>query len=121
MNDKPLYAISAVSELLGLHPQTLRQYEKMGLVVPSRSIGNTRRYSDDDVVKLQYITSLTKNMGINLAGVQVIMEMRNQIDFLNKQILSAENFIKTKYGEEIQLYKHEQRKENSVKIKIERE
>lgn len=121
MKDKPLYAISVVSELLGLHPQTLRQYEKMGLVVPSRSIGNTRRYSDDDVVKLQYITSLTKNMGINLAGVQVIMEMRSQIDFLNKQIISVENFIKTKYGEEIQLDKHEQRKENSMKIKIERE
>lgn len=121
MKDKPLYAISAVSELLGLHPQTIRQYEKIGLVIPSRSIGNTRRYSDDDVEKLQYITSLTKNMGINLAGVQVIMEMRNQIDFLSRQIISTEHFIKTKYGEKIKLDKPEYHNENSLKIKIERE
>lgn len=120
MKNQPLYVISIVSEILGLHPQTLRQYEKIGLVIPSRSVGNSRRYSEDDVEKLRYITSLTKNMGVNLAGVQIIMEMKSQISSLNKQISSVEEHIKIKYGEDIQL-KHAENAENFIKIKIERE
>ena len=118
MKDKPLYVISVVSELLELHPQTLRQYEKLGLVIPSRSTGNSRRYSEEDVEKLKYITTLTKEMGVNLAGVQLIMEMKEQINMLNKQIQSIEEAIKTKYGEEIKKVKQD---ENFIKIKIERE
>lgn len=119
MKDKPLYVISVVSELLGLHPQTLRQYEKIGLVIPSRSVGNTRRYSEDDVEKLQYITALTKDMGVNLAGVQIIMEMREEINSLNRRILSVEELIKNKYGEEIKLSPEDEK--SFKKIKIERE
>lgn len=120
MKNQPLYVISIVAEILGLHPQTLRQYEKIGLVIPSRSVGNSRRYSEDDVEKLRYITSLTKDMGVNLAGVQIIMEMKNQISSMNRQISSVEEHIRTKYGEDIKL-KNNDSSESSVKIKIERE
>lgn len=120
MKHKPLYVISIVAELLGLHPQTLRQYERMGLIVPSRTEGNTRLYSEEDVERLRYITLLTKEMGVNLAGVEIIMQMREQIDALNRQINNIGEHIKRKYGEEIVL-KTDQKNRSVTKIKIERE
>ncbi len=120
MKHKPLYVISIVAELLGLHPQTLRQYERMGLIVPSRTEGNTRLYSEEDVERLRYITLLTKEMGVNLAGVEIIMQMREQIDALNRQLNNIGEHIKSKYGEEIAL-KTDQKNCSVTKIKIERE
>ena len=77
---KPLFMISVVAELLDIHPQTLRLYEREGLVVPQRTEGNTRLYSQDDIEKLRRILRLTRDLGVNLAGVQVILGMREKME-----------------------------------------
>jgi len=94
MRNKPLYIISIVSEMLDLHPQTLRQYERLGLVTPQRTSGNTRLYSEEDLETLKFILNLTKEMGINLAGVEVILNMRDQIEELQMQNHQLKEFIK---------------------------
>lgn len=70
------YSISAVAELYNIHPQTLRLYEREGLLLPSRSVGNTRLYEDSDLERLEIILSLTRELGVNLAGVEIILNMR---------------------------------------------
>ncbi|ADD68473.1 transcriptional regulator, MerR family [Denitrovibrio acetiphilus DSM 12809] len=94
MKNTPLYIISIVSEMLDLHPQTLRQYERLGLVHPQRTQGNTRLYSEDDLQTLKFILTLTKDMGVNLAGVEVIMNMREQMAELQEQNNQLKEFIK---------------------------
>ncbi len=96
-----MYVISIVSDILGLHPQTLRQYERIGLIIPSRTMGNTRLYSDEDIEKLRFITVLTKDMGVNLAGVEVIMQMRDEIQSLTNKLNDMQRHINTTYGEDI--------------------
>ncbi|MDE7168967.1 MAG: helix-turn-helix transcriptional regulator, partial [Mucispirillum sp.] len=112
---KPKYIISVASEILGLHPQTLRQYERMGLVIPARLDGKNRLYSEEDMEKLRYITALTKNMGVNLAGVAIIMDMRDKISMLTEQISVMEAKISLKYGENISL-NEESREIKKIKI-----
>lgn len=73
------YMISAVAETYGLHPQTLRMYEREGLLNPSRSEGNTRLYTNEDLEQLELILSLTRDLGVNLAGVEVILNMRRRM------------------------------------------
>jgi MerR family transcriptional regulator, heat shock protein HspR len=85
-DDRPVYMISVAAELAGVHPQTLRIYERKGLVRPKRTQGNTRRYSDADVELLRWIQALTQDEGINLAGVKHIMEMRAQLDELRSRV-----------------------------------
>jgi MerR family transcriptional regulator/heat shock protein HspR len=126
MANKPLYVISIVSEMLELHPQTLRQYEKMGLVTPSRTMGNTRLYSDEDIERLKFIITLSKDMGVNLAGVEIILNMREQIEALQGQIENMKNYIKTRIGEEMKEREAEKalipsQKKGIIKVKIERE
>lgn len=94
MRNKPLYIISIVSEMLDLHPQTLRQYERLGLVNPQRTSGNTRLYSEEDLETLKFILTLTKDMGVNLAGVEVILNMRSQIEELQNQNEQMKEFIR---------------------------
>jgi len=94
MKNKPVYIISIVSEMLDLHPQTLRQYERLGLVNPQRTQGNIRLYSEEDLETLKFILTLTKDMGVNLAGVEVILNMRNQIDELQAHNEHLTEFIK---------------------------
>ncbi len=96
MKNKPVYIISIVSEMLDLHPQTLRQYERLGgLVNPQRTQGNIRLYSEEDLETLKFILTLTKDMGgINLAGVEVILNMRRQIDELQAHNEQLTDFIK---------------------------
>jgi len=94
MSKKPLYIISIVSEMLELHPQTLRQYERLGLVNPKRTQGNTRLYSDEDLETLKFIITLTKEMGINLAGVEVILNMKKQLEELQTQNNQLKDFIR---------------------------
>ena len=72
------YTISAVAELFDIHPQTLRLYEREGLLKPSRSEGNTRLYEDSDIERLEIILSLTRDLGVNLAGVEIILNMREK-------------------------------------------
>jgi MerR family transcriptional regulator/heat shock protein HspR len=84
--NRAVYMISVAAELAGVHPQTLRIYERKGLLRPQRTQGNTRRYSDADVELLRWIQALTQDEGINLAGVKRIMEMRAQMDELRRRI-----------------------------------
>ena len=84
--DRAVYMISVAAELAGVHPQTLRIYERKGLLRPKRTQGNTRRYSDADVEVLRWIQALTQDEGINLAGVKHIMEMRAQMDELRDRV-----------------------------------
>jgi MerR family transcriptional regulator/heat shock protein HspR len=77
---KPLFMISVVAEMLDIHPQTLRLYEREGLVIPQRTGGNTRLYSQEDIDKLRRILRLTRDLGVNLAGVQVILSMREKME-----------------------------------------
>jgi len=83
--------ISAVSEKYGIHPQTLRLYEREGLLRPSRSDGNTRLYTDEDLVRLEVILSLTRDLGVNLAGVEIILNMREKMEEMQRQM---ESFIR---------------------------
>jgi MerR family transcriptional regulator/heat shock protein HspR len=80
--ERAVYIISVAAELAGVHPQTLRIYERKGLVAPKRTSGNTRRYSDRDIQLLRQIQDLTQVSGINLAGVKVIIELQAQLDAL---------------------------------------
>ena len=81
-----LYMISVVSEMLGIHPQTLRLYEREGFIKPKRSGGNTRLYSDGDIEKLEMILRLTRELGVNLAGVEVILSMREKMDMMQQEM-----------------------------------
>lgn len=79
------YTISAVAELFEIHPQTLRLYEREGLLKPSRSIGNTRLYEDSDLERLEVILSLTRDLGVNLAGVEIILNMREKMNTMQRE------------------------------------
>ncbi len=78
--------ISVVSEMLGIHPQTLRIYEREGFIKPKRSEGNTRLYSEEDVEKLEMILRLTRELGVNLAGVEVILSMREKMEQMQREM-----------------------------------
>ncbi len=79
------YTISAVAELYDIHPQTLRLYEREGLLLPSRSVGNTRLYEDSDLERLEVILSLTRELGVNLAGVEIILNMRAKMAEMQRE------------------------------------
>ena len=79
------YLISAVATRYGIHPQTLRLYEREGLLIPSRSQGNTRVYVDRDLEKLELILSLSREMGVNLAGIEIIINMRRKMELMQKE------------------------------------
>src|SRR4028119_676554 len=79
------YTISAVAEIYEIHPQTLRLYEREGLLKPSRSDGNTRLYTDTDLERLEVILSLTRDLGVNLAGVEIILNMREKMDAMQRE------------------------------------
>ncbi len=83
---KAAYMISAVAESYGIHPQTLRLYEREGLLKPSRTEGNTRLYTEEDVERLELILSLTRDMGVNLAGVEIVLNMREKMERMQKQM-----------------------------------
>jgi MerR family transcriptional regulator/heat shock protein HspR len=79
-DDEPMYLISVVASMLDIHPQTLRQYEREGLIAPSRSRGRIRMYSQKDIEKIEFILRLTRQMGVNLAAVDIILKLKCQID-----------------------------------------
>ncbi len=83
---KAAYMISAVAEQYQIHPQTLRLYEREGLLAPSRSEGNTRLYTDEDIERLEVILKLTRELGVNLAGVEIILNMREKMESMQRQI-----------------------------------
>ncbi|CAD7286609.1 heat shock protein transcriptional repressor HspR [Campylobacter suis] len=93
--DEPLYLISVVAKVLSVHPQTLRQYEREGLVEPSRTDGRMRLYSQRDVDKVKMILRLTRDLGVNLAGVDVILQLKDKMDEFEATI----NELKTQLGQ----------------------
>jgi MerR family transcriptional regulator/heat shock protein HspR len=87
------YMISAVAELYQLHPQTLRLYERVGLLKPSRSQGNTRLYTEGDLERLEVILTLTREMGVNLAGIEIILNMREKMTEMQRQMQAFTEFV----------------------------
>jgi MerR family transcriptional regulator/heat shock protein HspR len=84
--DEPVYLISVVSKMLNIHPQTLRQYEREGLIRPSRTEGKMRLYSQRDIDRLKLILSLVRDLGVNLAGVEIILQLKEEIEKLQAEI-----------------------------------
>lgn len=80
---RPKYRISVIARMLEIHPQTIRTYERLGLIEPARSSGNTRLFSEKDKLRIEKIQALTQDMGVNLAGVEIILKMLNQIEMMN--------------------------------------
>ncbi len=85
-SDEPCYVISVAARLTNLHPQTLRHYERIGLIKPARSSGNRRLYSQKDVERLRQIVRLTDEMGVNLAGVELILQMREEMRRMEQEM-----------------------------------
>ncbi|PYN07147.1 MAG: MerR family transcriptional regulator [Candidatus Rokuibacteriota bacterium] len=97
---KPLYMIGVVAEMLKVHPQTLRFYEKKGLVRPSRTEGQTRMYSAEDVDDIARLLRLTRDLGVNLAGVEIILKMRRRMIEMQKQIEDLLAYVRDNGGGE---------------------
>ncbi len=88
---KGAYMISSVAEMYGIHPQTLRLYEREGLLKPSRTEGNTRLYTDQDLQRLEFILSLARDLGVNISGMAIILQMRERMEEMQRQI---QDFVK---------------------------
>ena len=92
---KGVYMISAVAEMYEIHPQTLRLYEREGLLKPSRSEGNTRYYTDEDLERLEFILNLARDLGVNIAGIAIILQMRERMEEMNRQMQSFVEYVRT--------------------------
>ena len=90
---KPLYLIGVVADMLRVHPQTLRFYERKGLIRPSRTVGRTRMYSEEDVEDVRRILRLTRDLGVNLAGVEIILKMRRQMLLMQQELEELASYI----------------------------
>jgi MerR family transcriptional regulator/heat shock protein HspR len=93
------YTISAVAEMYEIHPQTLRLYEREGLLKPSRSDGNTRLYSDSDLERLEIILSLTRDLGVNLAGVEIVLNMREKMEAMQREFERFFDYLRSHANE----------------------
>jgi MerR family transcriptional regulator/heat shock protein HspR len=96
---KPLYMIGVVAEMLKLHPQTLRTYEKKGLIRPSRTVGRTRMYSAEDVEEIARVTRLGRDLGVNLAGIEIILKLRRRMLEMQAQIEDLMNYVRADMAE----------------------
>ena len=112
MDDRPRYMISVAADLVGMHPQTLRIYEAKGLVTPQRTAGNTRLYSEADLERLRLINRLTQELGLNLAGVEHVLRledelqrMQRRLDRLEREMRDAVDRIHRQYKRELVLYR----------------
>src|SRR5204862_314292 len=111
MDERPRYMISVAAELVGMHPQTLRMYEQKGLVQPKRTAGNTRLYSEADLERLRLIQKLTTRLGLNLAGVEAVLDLEEQLDRmqarmerLEREMREAIEQVHRQYRRELVLY-----------------
>ena len=112
MDDRPRYMISVAAELVGMHPQTLRIYAQKGLVRPKRTAGNTRLYSELDIERLRLIQQLTTEIGLNLAGVEQVMrlqdeltKMRARLDRMEQEMRDAIDQVHRQYRRDLVLYR----------------
>jgi MerR family transcriptional regulator, heat shock protein HspR len=92
---KGAYMISAVAEMYGIHPQTLRLYEREGLLKPSRTEGNTRLYTDEDLERLEFILNLARDLGVNIAGIAIILQMRERMEEMNRQMQGFVDYVRS--------------------------
>jgi MerR family transcriptional regulator/heat shock protein HspR len=112
MDDRPRYMISVAAELVGMHPQTLRMYEAKGLVRPKRTPGNTRLYSEADLERLRLIQQLTGQLGLNLAGVETVLRLEDELERMQRRLERMENEMRDRirtverhYKREVVLYR----------------
>jgi MerR family transcriptional regulator/heat shock protein HspR len=96
------YMISAVAEMYGIHPQTLRLYEREGLLKPSRTEGNTRLYTDEDIQRLEFILNLARDLGVNISGIAIILQMRERMEIMQKQMHEFVTYIQKEVMERAQ-------------------
>ena len=87
--------ISAVAEMYEIHPQTLRLYEREGLLKPSRTEGNTRLYTDEDLERLEFILNLARDLGVNIAGMAIILQMRERMEEMNRQMQNFVEYVRS--------------------------
>ena len=92
---KGAYMISAVAEMYEIHPQTLRLYEREGLLKPSRTEGNTRLYTDEDLERLEFILNLARDLGVNIAGIAIILQMRERMEEMNRQMQGFVEYVRS--------------------------
>jgi MerR family transcriptional regulator/heat shock protein HspR len=95
------YTISVVAEQYDIHPQTLRLYEREGLIKPSRSAKGTRYYTEEDIQRLELILNLTRDLGVNLAGVEIILNLRERMEQMQREFESFLHYIRDNLGQEI--------------------
>ena len=88
------YMISSVAEMYGIHPQTLRLYEREGLLKPSRTEGNTRLYTDEDLERLEIILSLARELGVNISGIAIILQMRERMEEMQRQMTDFVSYVR---------------------------
>jgi MerR family transcriptional regulator/heat shock protein HspR len=106
--------ISAVAELYKLHPQTLRLYERVGLLKPSRSDGNTRLYTDQDLERLEVIITLARDMGVNLAGIEIILNMREKMVEMEKQMTEFATVVQQELSRVSSLHNAEKPSQHAI-------
>ena len=114
MDDRPRYMISVAAEIVGMHPQTLRIYENKGLIRPKRTAGNTRLYSEADIERLRIVQRLTSELGLNLAGVELVLRLEDelrkahtQIERLQSQLREEIQKVHKEYRRDLVLYREE--------------
>ncbi|MGB9755935.1 MAG: MerR family transcriptional regulator [Desulfurella sp.] len=119
---KDVYSIGVFCKIVDIHPQTLREYEKSGIIKPKRTKGNVRFFTDEDIEDIRFIKEMTKTLGVNLAGVDVIMRLKNQIKDLEKLIEELYKRIQELNAREnntLPVVKEDTKKPNIIEIKIE--
>ena len=99
---KGAYMISAVAEMYDIHPQTLRLYEREGLLKPSRTEGNTRLYTDEDLERLEFILNLARDLGVNISGIAIILQMRERMEEMNRQMQSFVDYVRSEMLQHMQ-------------------
>lgn len=114
---KGAYMISAVSEMYDIHPQTLRLYEREGLLRPSRSDGNTRLYTDEDLERLEFILNLARDLGVNIAGIAIVLQMRERMEEMNRQMQGFVEYVRTEMLTRMQQGAHGQPEAGLVPIR----
>jgi MerR family transcriptional regulator/heat shock protein HspR len=107
MDDRPRYMISIAAELVGMHPQTLRIYEQKGLVRPKRTAGNTRLYSEADVERLRLIQRLTTEIGLNLAGVEQVLQLEDELNRMRRRVDRMEREMRETIAEVHRQYRRD--------------
>jgi MerR family transcriptional regulator/heat shock protein HspR len=114
MITKKYYTIGIVSQIIKIHPHTLREYEKEGLINPKRSEGKIRLYTDEDIEDIKFIRTLTRELGVNLAGVDIILRMRKQMEEMRENIDKIVQLIKQKTEKE-----YKEKNSQTIEIKVE--